>query len=243
MIDWLNANAGAVVAAATVVYAAITLLLVFEARRSRQLREEATVSLAPIPRGDGLYLALRLENYGPAIAHSVRLRFWYEADGKVIEPSDVTYADPVFGPGRRRDFLPDAAAGSHLTLNALADQRHVLHAELSWTDDRLDLRRRRARHAARATWATGDLREGFYTAHPLNDKELIPVLEKHFGKVVGDLDKIAREVAEPRRRRDAAAWRREYEEEQARAAADAATAGPAPSSEPAIGKAEPPPDS
>lgn len=109
-------------------------------------------------------------------------------------------------------------------LTELAAQRHVLHVELSWADDRLDLRRRRSRHGGQWTWSTESLRGGFYTAHPLTDKELIPTLEKHLGKLGGELDKIAREVAEPRQRRQEAAWRRRQgqrtETEPAQRAAD-----------------------
>jgi hypothetical protein len=191
VIDWLNANAGAVTAAATVVYAVVTLLLLFEARRERQLRDEAALNLAPVPWGDGLYLALRLDNYGPAVARDVRLRFWFEIDGEVVEGTDLTYADPEFGPGRRRDFLPRTANDGLLMLNAVAERRHILHAELSWADGRLELRRRRARHMMSEVWPTTDLREGFYESHPLTDKELIPVLEKHLTKVGRELDRTA----------------------------------------------------
>lgn len=196
MIEWLNQNAGAVTAAATVIYAAVTLVLLLEARRSRQLADEAALAVSPRPWGDGLYLSLRLENYGPAIARDVRLRYWFEIDGEALNGTDVSYADPVFGPGRLREFLPGSAGGAHRMLNELAEQRHVLHWELSWQDDRIDLRRRRARHVLRAVWAATDLRDGFYTAHPLTDKELIPALEKQAGKLLRELAKLGREADE-----------------------------------------------
>ena len=206
LVDWLNANAGAVTAAATAIYAVITLLLLFEARRGRRLQDEAALALWPTPWGDGLYLALRLENYGPAIARDIRLRYWYGIDRQTVEGTDVSYADPVFGPGRRRDFLPGAAGDANLMLTALAEQRHVLHAELSWTDDRLTLRGGRQRHADSWAWATEDLRRGFYTAHPLTDKELIPTFERKADKVIGELEKIRREAEYPRQRRQTMEW-------------------------------------
>jgi hypothetical protein len=213
IIDWLNANAGAVTGAATVIYAGITLLLLFEARRVRQLQDEAALTVGPTLWGDGLYLALALENYGPAVARDVRLRFWFEIDGKLLNGSDLTYADPVFGPGRRRRFLPDSAGGKHLLLKELGNGRHVLHAELSWADDRLDLRRRRARHEGRWSWAAADMSEGFYNAHPLRDKELVEVLDRHAGKIHTELKGIKREAEVPRQRREARAWQRQREAE------------------------------
>jgi hypothetical protein len=223
LIDWLNANAGAVTAAATAIYAVVTLLLLFEARRARQLQDEAALTLSPTPWGDGLYLALRLENYGPAVARDVRLRYWYVINGQTVEGTDVSYADPVFGPSRRRDFLPGAAGDANLMLTALAEQRHVLHAELAWTDDRLSLLRRRQRHSDSWTWATEDLRRGFYTAHPLTDKELVPTFERKADKVIGELEKIRREAEYPRQRRQSMEWRQQREAEAAEREAETTT--------------------
>jgi hypothetical protein len=233
LIDWLNANAGAVTAAATTIYAAITLLLLFEARRARQLQGAAALTLWPTPWGDGLYLALRLENYGPAIARDVRLRFWYEREGTLLEGTDLSYADPVFGPGRRREFLPDTdnPKGAHLMLNALGEQGYVLQAELSWADDRLTLRGHRQRHTGHWTWPTDDLRHGFYTAHPLTDKELIPVFERKADKVIGALERISREAEYPRQRRETMEFLRRHEAEEAERAAQALTATEEPTAE------------
>lgn len=233
MIDWLNDNAGAVTAGATTIYALITMLLLFETRRSRQLRNEAALAIWPTPWGDGLYLALRLQNYGPAIARDVRLRFWYAIDGEAVAGTDVMYADPVFAPGRLREFLPDAAGGANLTLSGLADQRHVLHAELSWADDRLNLLGHRARHSSSWTWPTRDLRDGFYTAHPLTDKELIPLFEKKADKVIGELQKLRREAEYPRQRRQAMEWRRRRDAEKAESEAQVVVAPEGPVHEPA----------
>jgi len=194
LVAWLNDNAGAVTALATVIYATITLFLLFEARATRVVRHEAQLEAWPTLYGSGLYLATRLENYGPDIAREVRLEAWIVGTGAVVEASRRRHAEPLFPAERHRTFLM-RTGDQYQMLSELADEGVELHLRWEWSDGRrewLGLGTRR-RHSGASVTALKDFSAGFYEGGALVEKEPLddfPKLIEHAKKVPEELRRI-----------------------------------------------------
>jgi hypothetical protein len=194
LITWLNANAGAMTALATMVYAVITLFLLFEARSTRVIRHEAQLEAWPTLYGGGLYLATRLENYGPDIARDVRLEAWITHEGKPVDASRRRHAEPLFPAGRHRTFLM-RTGDQYQMLRAMAEEGGELRLRWEWSDGRrggLGLGPPR-RHAGESVTALSEFSEGFYEGGALVEKEPLddfPKLVEHTKKVPDELRRL-----------------------------------------------------
>jgi hypothetical protein len=157
---FLNLNSGSVVAITATASAIITILLLLEARTTRNLRLEASVVAYPrshVP----VYVELMMENAGPAHARDVRIEFKFIDESGVVQGPVRVQVDPLLAPGSFHRFLPSPAE-SLQTLHQLADWKLRLYVKWSWTDDRRRLWFFTRRHEREATWLASDLREGFY---------------------------------------------------------------------------------
>lgn len=170
VIRYLDAHSGSVIVLVTVAYVLITGLLLFEARANRALGNVANLDTHPRPYGE-MYIELVLENYGPAIARSVRFRRWIEVDGVVVEGTDRVQAEPMFPVGRRRRFFVSTRDREMDSLQELSDQKAVLRAEWTWTDSRRRLWFWTASHRASVTYRSEELRDGFYGGWALRERD------------------------------------------------------------------------
>jgi hypothetical protein len=161
-IDFLNANAGGLMAVATVAYLVVTLLLLFEARATRNLRLEANVVAYPRPHG-ALNVELVLENGGPAYARDVRFAFGFVDAKRTVQGKPRSQFDALMGPGRFHRFLPSPTEGSRIpSLHELAERKLVLTLKWSWSDDRRWPWFLAKRHSRSRNYRMTDLKEGFY---------------------------------------------------------------------------------
>jgi hypothetical protein len=117
------------------------------------------------------YLRLDLQNYGPAVAKSVRLRFWIVENGKVVAGTERVHAEPLFPIGFRRRFLISGTDAKFESLNEMADRNAVFHAEWEWEDGRRRLWERRQLHRKKFRHALAELRDGFYGGPALVERE------------------------------------------------------------------------
>ncbi|MEX2546242.1 MAG: hypothetical protein WD830_00465, partial [Chloroflexota bacterium] len=118
-IDLINAVSTVVVAFAAVFSIAMTMVLLWDIRATRSA---AQVEAYPRLWGpNGMILALRLENYGPAPARSVALTYRLrDPETKVI--AEKRHGQAVLLAGGHATFLPDSAIvdkSGGLTLNDL----------------------------------------------------------------------------------------------------------------------------
>jgi hypothetical protein len=161
-VDFLNANAGGILAVATVAYLVVTLLLLFEARAGRNLRLEANVVAYPRPHG-ALNVELVLENGGPAYARDVRFAFGFVDAKRTVQGKPRSQFDALVGPGRFHRFLPSPTEGSRIpSLHELAEWKLVLTLKWSWSDDRRWPWFLVKRHSRSKNYRMTDLKEGFY---------------------------------------------------------------------------------
>jgi hypothetical protein len=149
LLQFLDTHNGAVIAFATIAYAVITLLLLFEARSGRVIRDVANLQAYPAPHGL-MYVAVQLVNYGPAIAEDVTMRLWLTKDGKPVEPTKRVHVEPVYPVDRTRTFLLHLKDDHIDTLNTLAEEGYGLEIRTEWVDGRRRrLRGERIRHDGR----------------------------------------------------------------------------------------------
>jgi hypothetical protein len=181
---------------ATATYALLTLLLLLEARASRNTRHEANFSAYPRPHpSSGMYLEVIAENYGPATAADVvgfiRL---IDAGGNALPASEQRQAEPVWGPGGTRRFMPRPDAdGQILALRDLGERGLSLCLEWQWSDSArwlFDLAQRRkfARHKHVSTYDLRRYSEDIYGGRALVENDplaTLPKINEELGKVRG----------------------------------------------------------
>jgi len=193
VINFLDEHGGSVTAIVTVAYVVITLLLLLEARATRASGNVANLDAHPRPYA-ALNVELVLENYGPAIAKAVRFRRWNEIDGKVVDETDKTQAEPMFPVGKQRRFLEKE------TLQELADKDAVLHADWRWRDGRRTFGLWTATHHRAEAYRATELRDGFYGGWALRDRD--PAIDEahirdEIKKARAAVEDIARTLKEP----------------------------------------------
>ncbi len=170
-IDFLNANAGGILAVATVAYLVVTLLLLWEARATRNVGLDAKVVAYPRPHG-ALNVELVLENGGPAYARDVRFAFGFVDPKGRAQGKPRAQFDALMGPGRFHRFLPSPTEGSSLpSLYELAEWKLVLTLKWSWIDDRRWPWFLAKRHSRSKNYRMTDLKEGFYSGWYLIEPE------------------------------------------------------------------------
>jgi hypothetical protein len=187
LIDALNANSGAIVAITASVSALLTVLLLLEARTTRNLRREASVEAHPRLHGQGgMLLELVVQNHGPANARDVAIAFHFtNAEG--VNQGGRRQWEPLLAVGDDRRFLP--SPGNDLpALNELAASDLSLHVTWSWSDDRRRLWFLPKRHTRTIVHRAETLREGFYGGWSLSrrdpEEDLHEIAEK-LGKLEG----------------------------------------------------------
>jgi hypothetical protein len=114
-------------AIATVGLVVVSLLVWWEARR---LRVEAVMVATAVPWevAGGLYLAILLDNAGPAVARDVEVRWTLNRN---VDAASGTLREPLFVPGFRRTILPIRGG---TTMDQLAAEGASVHVELEWRD-------------------------------------------------------------------------------------------------------------
>lgn len=172
--DWiktLNANSGAIVAVTATVSAILTVLLLLEARSTRNLGRVARVEARAKNHPPASFeLELDVCNYGPASAREVVISYHLAgADGAVVGESR-RQAETMLGVGEARKFLPAMASGSSM-LNDLAQAGVTLHVEWSWADDRRLLWFFPKRHTQKRTWPAADLARDLYGGWALTERD------------------------------------------------------------------------
>jgi hypothetical protein len=170
VITFLDDHAGSVTVLVTLAYVIITLALLLEARALRATGNVANLDVHPRPHG-AIYVELVLENYGPAIAKSVRFRRWIEIEGVVVDGTDRTQAEPMFPVGRQRRFLETARQGQIDALQDLADRKAVLRAKWSWRDGRRWFGLWTTTHHGSVKYPAADLATGFYGGWALRERD------------------------------------------------------------------------
>lgn len=173
-VEQLNALSTAVVALTAVISIALNVFLVFEQRANRSV---AQVEAYPALHGpNGVFLSVRLENYGPANARDVELVYRLrDPAGEVV--GERRHGQAVLAVGQHKTFLPDAAlvgASSRKFMNDLAEGDLRLEAEWSWRDGRRRPRLGlpRATHRRHFEAAAEDLRRDLYGGWSLNERTI-----------------------------------------------------------------------
>lgn len=198
-----NAAMATIVAAtATVTYAALTLLLYFEARASRNVRREANLAVFPAPdRGVGLYLEVHAQNFGPGIARDVVIEYWLaDSAGNPLEASRARHAEPVWGPGQSRRFMPRKDLDGQITgLQQMADEDLRLHLGWSWRDPNRSLvdtaRRQLGQHSHTTVHALKPYTTDLYGGHALIETDplkALPNIKDELVKIERGLKEIAK---------------------------------------------------
>jgi hypothetical protein len=162
VVNWLNTNSGAVIAALTLVYVVFTGALLLEARSSRLEKLSASVEAYPMVHEIAhLYLAGRIENGGPAYARDISWDVRLLENGQLVD-EDRSYKQPLMAPGRHRTTMLHPR-GKQATLKALADRGFTVEMTWSWTDGRHRFGvGPRKRHQRSEVWDFATLRDGFY---------------------------------------------------------------------------------
>jgi len=184
--DWiktLNANSGTVAAVAAVLYTAITLALLLEARSSRNLGRKANVDARakahqPAPQ----LLELEVRNFGPANARDVVIAYHLTAPDGSLVGDKFHRAETMLGVGEGLRFLPGAPKQLD-ELETMAAARTILHVTVSWTDGRRRLAFFPRRNTRQREWAATDLHRdlipgGWSLAEPDIAEDLHEIAEK-----------------------------------------------------------------
>jgi hypothetical protein len=181
MPDWiktLNDNSGAIVAVTASVSAILTVLLLIEARATRNTRLEAAVEArAKCHTQASFLLELEVRNFGPANARNVVMTYYLaDPDGKV-EGETRRQAETLLGSGEGRRFLPGTPGDAGM-LAEMGQKRLALSVEWSWEDGRRRLWFFPLRHREKRTWATADLARDFFEGWALTDRDSIEDLHE-----------------------------------------------------------------
>jgi hypothetical protein len=174
MEEWvktLNNNSGAIVAVAATVSAVLTILLLLEARTTRNLRREAAVEARTRCHPPATtVLELNVRNFGPANARSVVTVYYLTTPDGEIAGDAQKHAETLLGPGEGPRFLP-GPSGPTLDLREMAAQGLTLHVQWSWEDDRHRLWFFPLRHTAERAWACADLARDLYGGWSLSEHD------------------------------------------------------------------------
>jgi hypothetical protein len=170
LIDFLNQNSGAIVAVTASLSAVFTVLLLVDARATRNLRREANVVGQVRLHGEvGMQLEFRVTNFGPAQARDVAMAFSFRnADGEV--QGGRKQREPLLAPGEDRRFLPSPGEAL-MDLTTLAGYALILDIAWSWRDDRRRLWFLARTHRRRESHVTEDLRQGMYGGWALTRRD------------------------------------------------------------------------
>lgn len=171
----------------------LTLLLLLEARTTRNLGRRADVRLYPRLYGpSGLYLSLRVKNFGPA--NATRCSVWYRlagANGRSIVEQEHEF--PIVAATEHITFLPFTVLPADepaVTLPDMAERDIRLSTKWSWTDDRRRLWFVPTRQGAEQSWSTRALSEELY-AGGSTERELD--MNEQLDRIGGEL-KASREA-------------------------------------------------
>jgi hypothetical protein len=184
-------------AVVTLVYTLITLAIVLETRRSRLVAGEATVlyRASPWPKMH-LVLAVRIENYGPAVARDVTFTYWLSrADGSHVQGEDAAGSlhEALLPIGLPREALPHDPAAQNRNMDGLAEAGLMLNAEWSWRDGCRHL------HKAKDSRRVAQVAEDYHGSKVLIEHfplDSLPKIEKHLDGISDSLSEIAKAVAE-----------------------------------------------
>jgi hypothetical protein len=195
-IKALNDNSGFTMVVVTLVYTIVTLAIVVEARRARLLTGEAAVlyRASPWPKAH-MYLAVRIENYGPAVARDLTFTYWLaRADGSRVPESAATLHETMFPIALPREALPHDPTGPQAqTREQLAAAGLYVNAEWSWRDGCGKLHK------------GSDSREISQIVTDYSDSKVLiehfpldslPDIDKHLDGISDSLAEIAKAVAE-----------------------------------------------
>jgi hypothetical protein len=170
-IKTLNANSGAIVAVTATVSAILTVLLLLEARSTRNLGRVARVEARAKNHPPASFLLeLDVCNYGPASARDVVISHHLTAPDGTVAGKSRRQAETMLGVGEARKFLP-ATPGKSSMLNEMAQAGLTLHVEWSWADDRRLLWFFPKRHQQKRTWPAADLARDLYGGWALTERD------------------------------------------------------------------------
>jgi hypothetical protein len=149
ILTYLDDHQGALMLLSTIVYAALTIAVLWD---SRDARLSAAVVARPMlwPHNESV-MAVYLENLGPSVAMKIELDFvWRAPDGSALgEPIAIRL--PAMAPGDRKPYMPDMVLErdeeGELGLPTVADRGLTLMVDWSWQDGRRRFFRHR-RHSA-----------------------------------------------------------------------------------------------
>lgn len=185
LIKVLNDNSGAIVAVTAAGSMILTILLLIEARTTRNLSREAAVEArAKCHTQASFLLELEVRNFGPANARNVVMTYHLAGPDGKVDGETRRQAETLLGSGEGRRFLP-GTPGDAGTLNEMGKQKLVLNVEWSWEDGRRRLWFLPLRHSEKRSWATADLARDFFEGWALADRDS-----------VGDLREIAEKLSE-----------------------------------------------
>lgn len=188
----LNDNSGFTMAAVTLVYTLVTLAIVVETRRARLQAGEATVlyRASPWPKAF-MYVAVRIENYGPAVARDLTFTYWLTRDdGSRVPESGATLHETMLPVGLPREALPHDPAGQQpQTREQLASAGLRVNAEWSWRDGCRRLHR--GTDSREISRIVTDYRDSkvLIEHFPLDS---LPEIEKHLDKISDALADMAK---------------------------------------------------
>lgn len=134
---------------ATVGLVAVTLLMWWEARRQR-VEAVVIATVVPWDAAGGLYIAIQIENAGPAIAREIEIVWRLE---RKVDAVEGALREPLFGVGFRRTIVPIRTG---TTMDQLAAEGASVYVELAWRDWRRGVHRQRidtSIEAVRAAYA------------------------------------------------------------------------------------------
>ena len=117
---------------ATVGLVAVTLLMWWEARRQR-VEAVVIATVVPWDAAGGLYIAIQIENAGPAIAREIEIVWRLE---RKVDAVEGALREPLFGVGFRRTIVPIRTG---TTMDQLAAEGASVYVELAWRDWRRGL--------------------------------------------------------------------------------------------------------
>src|ERR1035437_2179400 len=174
MEEWiraLNDNSGAIVALTASVSAILTILLLIDARTTRNLRLDAAVEArARCHPPATVALELNVRNFGPANARNVVIAHHLAGPHRNAVGAVMRHAETLKAIGGGPRFLPGMPTAP-LDLQEMAAQRLTLHVEWSWADDRRRLWFFPLRHEGKQVWACADLARDLHGGWSLSEHD------------------------------------------------------------------------